>query len=57
MEKYYKDSMDGYFTGLAVVVGVVVGVLINNIGLWIALGLCFGVAIEQEIKSKSNKNK
>ena len=55
MEKYYKDGMDGYFTGLAIVVGAVAGVLLNDVGLWVALGICGVVSIQQEIKSKSNK--
>ena len=36
----------GVGTGLGLLIGVVIGVLTDNIGLWLALGLGFGARVE-----------
>lgn len=46
--------------GPGILFGVIIGLALDNIGLWISLGLVIGVALDYEKKKKSprnNKNK
>ena len=39
--------------GIGLVVGVIIGSVTDNIGLWISLGLCFGAGIGTVLDKKS----
>ncbi len=41
-----KATATSPIIGMGIIVGVVIGYLTDNVGLWIALGLVFGAAIE-----------
>lgn len=43
------------YIGLGIIFGTVVGVALDNVGLWIALGLVFGAAYAQT-KAKSGSD-
>ena len=36
----------GFFIGIGIIIGVVIGALTGNVGLWIAIGLVAGAAAE-----------
>ncbi len=42
------------YMGLGIIFGSVVGVLTDNIGLWIALGVVFGAALREKAKKKTD---
>lgn len=50
--KYGKTTSRG--TGIGIIVGVVIGFLTDNYGLWIALGLVFGTSIGATIERRRN---
>ncbi|EAR11794.1 hypothetical protein PI23P_01280 [Polaribacter irgensii 23-P] len=50
-----KNTQKGRFIGLGLVFGTVVGVLTDNIGLWLSLGIVFGAALEMKNKDLKNK--
>ena len=41
---------------LGVLLGIIIGIAQDNIGLWISLGLAIGAAIDQTRKYESNHN-
>jgi hypothetical protein len=43
------------YIGLGIIFGVVVGVLTDNVGLWIALGLALGAGMSQQAKKKAEQ--
>ncbi|MDA8900670.1 hypothetical protein N9J03_03505 [Flavobacteriaceae bacterium] len=36
----------GYWIGAGLCLGIIVGLLTDNLGLWLALGIVLGVAVE-----------
>ena len=42
----------GFYIGVGLMGGVLVGIFTDNIGLWISLGLVFGVSIENSKQKK-----
>ena len=44
----------GFYIGVGLIIGVLIGVYLDNIGLWISLGLVFGVSIENSKQQKNN---
>ena len=51
MEKEPKKGQQGIIIGIGLMVGTLIGVLTDNIGLWLSLGLCMGAGIEYTKKS------
>jgi len=41
--------------GIGLLAGVVIGSITDNIGLWIALGLCFGAGVGSVLNNKNKK--
>ena len=50
-----KNKQKGYYIGLGLIAGTIVGVLTENIGLWLSLGIVFGAAMETQHKETENK--
>lgn len=42
--------------GIGLIAGVIIGSVTNNVGLWIALGLCFGAGIATVLEKYKNNN-
>ena len=42
-----KESKTSIGAGIGLIAGIIIGSITNNVGLWIALGLCFGAGIGQ----------
>ena len=42
----------GFYIGVGLMIGVLIGVYLDNIGLWISLGLVLGVSIENSKQTK-----
>ncbi|MDB3874891.1 hypothetical protein N9321_01025 [Flavobacteriaceae bacterium] len=42
-----KESKTSTGAGIGLIVGITIGSINDNVGLWIALGLCFGAGIGQ----------
>jgi len=42
-----KESKTSTGAGIGLIAGIIIGSITNNVGLWIALGLCFGADIGQ----------
>jgi len=42
----------GFYIAVGLMIGVLIGVYLDNIGLWISLGLVFGVSIENSKQTK-----
>ena len=40
-----KESKTSTGAGIGLIAGIIIGSITNNVGLWIALGLCFGAGI------------
>ena len=40
------NNQKGFYIGIGLMGGVLVGIFTDNIGLWISLGLVFGVVFE-----------
>ena len=52
-----KDKLNnpkGFYIGIGLMGGVLVGIFTDNIGLWISLGLVFGVVLNEN-NNKSDK--
>ena len=49
------NNQKGFYIGIGLMGGVLVGIFTDNIGLWISLGLVFGVVIENNF-NKSEKD-
>ena len=50
-----KNKQKGYYIGLGLIAGTIVGVLTENIGLWLSLGIVFGAAMETQHTEAKNK--
>jgi hypothetical protein len=48
------NNQKGFYIGIGLMGGVLVGIFTDNIGLWISLGLVFGVVLEKN-NNKSDK--
>ena len=48
------NNQKGSYIGIGLMGGVLVGIFTDNIGLWISLGLVFGVVLEKN-NNKSDK--
>ena len=44
----------GFYIAIGIMVGLIVGIYLDNIGLWLSLGLVFGVSFENSKQSKNN---
>tara|TARA_B110001469_G_C9524984_1_gene261177 strand:+ start:102 stop:254 length:153 start_codon:yes stop_codon:yes gene_type:complete len=44
----------GFYIGVGLMTGLLIGFFLDNIGLWLSLGLVFGVSIENSKQSKRN---
>ncbi len=53
IKEKFKDGE--HFIGLGLIFGVVIGVLTDNIGLWIALGLAIGAGMSGHAKKKAEQ--
>ena len=51
-EKNMKESKTSLGAGIGLIAGIIIGSATNNIGLWIALGLCFGAGVGNVFKNK-----
>jgi len=49
-----KQEKDNYLA-IGMLIGVLIGVFLDNIGLWLSLGLAFGCCLEYTKKSKNDK--
>ena len=47
-----KNSKISLGAGIGLITGIIIGSVTNNIGLWIALGLCFGAGIGIVLEKK-----
>ncbi|MEY2962940.1 MAG: hypothetical protein RL754_201 [Bacteroidota bacterium] len=45
------------YIGIGLMVGVVVGSITKNMGLWISLGLAFGAALGYQMMAREKKEK
>ena len=50
------NNQKGFYIGIGLMGGVLVGIFTENIGLWISLGLVFGVVLDKN-NNKSDKEK
>ena len=48
------NNQKGFYIGIGLMGGLLVGVFTDNIGLWISLGLVFGVVLDKN-NNKSDK--
>ena len=51
-----KESKISLGAGIGLLAGIIIGSATDNIGLWIALGLCFGAGIGTTLEKKLNEN-
>ena len=51
-----KESKISLGAGIGLIAGIIIGNATDNVGLWIALGLCFGAGIGEVLKKKNQKN-
>ena len=47
-----KNSKTSLGAGIGLITEIIIGSVTNNIGLWIALGLCFGAGIGTVLEKK-----
>ena len=45
----------GFYIGIGIMLGTLIGVFLDNIGLWLSLGLVFGVSVENDNQPKNKK--
>jgi hypothetical protein len=45
-----KESKTAIGAGIGLLAGIIIGSVTDNVGLWIALGLCFGAGIRKKEK-------
>ena len=50
-----KETKTYLGAGIGLIAGIIIGSATNNVGLWIALGLCFGAGIAQVLEKKQKK--
>ena len=48
------NNQKGFYIGIGLMGGALVGIFTDNIGLWISLGLVFGVVLDKN-NNKSDK--
>jgi hypothetical protein len=48
-----KESKISIGAGIGLLAGIIIGNATDNIGLWIALGLCFGAGIGTALEKKT----
>ena len=48
------NKKKGFYIALGLMIGLLIGVYLDNIGLWLSLGLVFGASIENSKHSKKN---
>lgn len=51
-----KESKITKGAGFGLLAGIIIGAATNNVGLWIALGLCFGAGVGSVLE-KNNTQK
>ena len=47
-----KESKISLGAGIGLLAGIIIGSATDNVGLWIALGLCFGAGIGTTLEKK-----
>ena len=47
-----KESKISLGAGIGLLAGIIIGSVTDNVGLWIALGLCFGAGIGTTLEKK-----
>ena len=47
-----KESKTVIGAGIGLLAGIIIGSVTDNVGLWIALGLCFGAGIGNVLEKK-----
>ena len=50
-----KESKTSLGAGIGLIAGIIIGNATDNVGLWIALGLCFGAGIGEVLGKKQKK--
>ena len=50
-----KSTSDCLATGIGI--GVMFGIIFDNLGLWVPIGLCLGLGLNEWMKRKRRKNK
>ena len=45
----------GFYIAVGLMTGLLIGVYLDNIGLWLSLGLVFGVSVENSKQSKNQE--
>ena len=48
-----KESKISLGAGIGLLAGIIIGSATDNVGLWIALGLCFGAGIGTTLEKKT----
>ena len=48
-----KESKISIGAGIGLLAGIIIGNATDNVGLWIALGLCFGAGIGTTLEKKT----
>jgi hypothetical protein len=48
-----KESKISLGAGIGLLAGIIIGNATDNVGLWIALGLCFGAGIGTTLEKKT----
>ena len=48
-----KESKISIGAGIGLLAGIIIGSATDNVGLWIALGLCFGAGIGTTLEKKT----
>jgi F0F1-type ATP synthase assembly protein I len=51
-EKKQPEFDAGYGLAVGLMLGVAIGVCLDNIGVWMPIGLLFGLAIDYSLKRK-----
>ena len=54
-EPQKKSSSDCLATGIGI--GVTFGIIFDNLGLWLPIGLCLGLGLSEWMKRKKRMNK
>lgn len=50
-----KESKITKGAGFGLLAGIIIGAATNNIGLWIALGLCFGAGVGSVLEKNNTQ--
>ncbi len=46
----------GFWIGICLMIGTIVGAVTDNIGIWLPVGIAIGVALETTQNKQTNKN-